>query len=206
MREENTMAYEIKLLDLIDIELEASFLVLGRAMGQTVRVKTWGCLILGGADPILVDTGAMNAEIMQRLGMTGIISEEMLIENQLVDVIQPDVCHCGGIKELLKIAAMAETYNIVVAPHNPNGPVATAASVHAAACMPNFLILEYALSPTRDECQAGEVFKAVNGRIELPTRPGLGIELDEAYLASHPWQGVKLWRGLHYADGSVADV
>lgn len=129
-----------------------------------------------------------------------------LIENQLVDVIQPDVCHCGGIKELLKIAAMAETYNIVVAPHNPNGPVATAASVHAAACMPNFLILEYALSPTRDECQAGEVFKAVNGRIELPTRPGLGIELDEAYLASHPWQGVKLWRGLHYADGSVADV
>jgi galactonate dehydratase len=129
-----------------------------------------------------------------------------LIENQLVDIIQPDVCHCGGIKELLKIAAMAETYNIVVAPHNPNGPVATAASVHAAACMPNFLILEYALSPTRDECQAGEVFKAVNGRIELPTRPGLGIELDEAYLESHPWQGVKLWRGLHYADGSVADV
>lgn len=129
-----------------------------------------------------------------------------LLENQLVDVIQPDVCHCGGIKELLKIAAMAETYNIVVAPHNPNGPVATAASVHAAACMPNFLILEYALSPTRDECQAGEVFKAVNGRIELPTRPGLGIELDEAYLERHPWQGVKLWRGLHYADGGVADV
>ncbi len=77
------MPYEIKLLDLIDIELEASFLVLGRAMGQTTRVKTWGCLILGGDDPILVDTGAMNADIMQRLGMTGIITEEMRIENQL---------------------------------------------------------------------------------------------------------------------------
>ena len=77
------MAYEIKLLDLIDIELEASFLVLGRAMGTIARVKTWGCLILGGDDPILVDTGAMNAEIMQRLGMKGIVTEEMRIENQL---------------------------------------------------------------------------------------------------------------------------
>ena len=77
------MAYEIKLLDLIDIDLEASFLVLGRGMGTIARVKTWGCLILGGDDPILVDTGAMNAEIMQRLGMTGIITEEMELENQL---------------------------------------------------------------------------------------------------------------------------
>jgi galactonate dehydratase len=129
-----------------------------------------------------------------------------LIENQLVDVIQPDLCHAGGIKETLKIAAMAETYHIVVAPHNPNGPVGTAASVHAAACMPNFLILEYALSPTRDECQAGEVLRAVNGQIALPTKPGLGIELDEAYLERRPWQGVKIWRGLHFADGAVADV
>jgi len=129
-----------------------------------------------------------------------------LIENQLVDVIQPDVCHDGGIKETLKIAAMAETYNILVAPHNPNGPVATAASVHVSAAVSNFLILEYALSPTRDECQAGDVLKAVKGRIELPTKPGLGVELDEDYLARHPSSGVTLWRGLHYADGGVADV
>jgi galactonate dehydratase len=129
-----------------------------------------------------------------------------LIENQLVDVIQPDVCHDGGIKETLRIAALAETYNIVVAPHNPNGPVATAASVHVAACLPNFLILEYANSPTRDTCQAGDVMKAVSGRIDLPTAPGLGIELDEDYLAAHPYSGVKHWPGLHYPDGSVADV
>jgi glyoxylase-like metal-dependent hydrolase (beta-lactamase superfamily II) len=77
------MAYEIKLLDLIDIELDASFLVLGRGMGTVRRVKTWGCLILGGDDPILVDTGAMNTEIMGRLGMTGFISEEQRLENQL---------------------------------------------------------------------------------------------------------------------------
>ena len=132
-----------------------------------------------------------------------------MIEQQLVDIIQPDICHDGGIKETLKIGALAETYNILVAPHNPNGPVGTAASVHAAAVMPNFLILEYANSPTRDACQAAseaECFKARNGRIELPTKPGLGIELDEDYLAGHPYQGVKLWPGLRYADGGLADV
>jgi galactonate dehydratase len=132
-----------------------------------------------------------------------------MIEQQLVDVIQPDICHDGGIKETLKIGAMAETYHILVAPHNPNGPVGTAASVHAAAVMPNFSILEYANSPTRDACQAAsdaDCFKARNGRIELPTKPGLGIELDEEYLEQHPYTGVKLWPGLRYADGGIADV
>ena len=111
--------------------------------------------------------------------------------------------------ETLKIGALAETYNVMVAPHNPNGPVGTAASVHAAAVMPNFLVLEYAQSPTRYACQAAseaECFKARDGRIELPTKPGLGIDLDEAYLAAHPYGGVKLWPGLFYADGGVADV
>ncbi|HVG97381.1 MAG TPA: galactonate dehydratase [Chloroflexota bacterium] len=132
-----------------------------------------------------------------------------MLEGQYVDIIQPDLCHDGGIKETLKIGALAETYHVMVAPHNPNGPVGTAATVHAAAVMPNFLILEYAQSPTRDACQAAseaECFKARNGRIELPTRPGLGIDLDEAYLAAHPYGGVKLWPGLYYEDGGVADV
>ena len=79
------LPYDIKLIDLIDIELDPSFLVLGRGMGTTIRAKTWGCLILGGDDPILVDTGAMNAEIMQRLGMTGFIDEEQRIEHQLAE-------------------------------------------------------------------------------------------------------------------------
>lgn len=77
------MALEIKILDLIDIELESSFLVLAHDMGVRTRVKTWGYLILGGADPILVDTGASHPEIMERLGMTGIVSEEQRLEHQL---------------------------------------------------------------------------------------------------------------------------
>jgi len=77
------MPYEIKILDLLDIELESSFLVLARNMGKITRVKTWGYLILGGEDPILVDTGAASPEIMQRLHMTGFQTEEMKLENQL---------------------------------------------------------------------------------------------------------------------------
>lgn len=129
-----------------------------------------------------------------------------LLERQLVDVIQPDVCHVGGIKELLKIAAMAETYYVQVAPHNPNGPVATAASVHAAACMPNLLLLEYASAqPQRDEVQSGIAIRATDGSVPLPTAPGLGIELDEEYIAAHPYEP-RPTRGLFYPDGSVADV
>ena len=77
------MALEIKLLSLIDIELDSSFLVLGRNMGVRAKVPTFGFLILGGEEPILVDTGAKNEEIMQRLGMSGWISEEQELENQL---------------------------------------------------------------------------------------------------------------------------
>jgi glyoxylase-like metal-dependent hydrolase (beta-lactamase superfamily II) len=77
------LTYEIKLLDILDIELEASFLVLARGMGTTARVKTWSYLILGGDDPILVDTGASHPEIMERLGMTGIQTDDMKLENQL---------------------------------------------------------------------------------------------------------------------------
>jgi glyoxylase-like metal-dependent hydrolase (beta-lactamase superfamily II) len=87
-------AQELRLLSLLDVELESSFLVLARNMGILTRVPTWGILILGNpAGPILVDTGARDAEIMQRLGMTGFVTEEMRLENQLAahDVAFDDV-------------------------------------------------------------------------------------------------------------------
>jgi glyoxylase-like metal-dependent hydrolase (beta-lactamase superfamily II) len=78
------MAYEIQVLDLIDIELESSFLVLARNMGRPTRAKTWSYLLLGPeTEPIIVDTGAQSPEIMQRLHMTGFQSEEQKLENQL---------------------------------------------------------------------------------------------------------------------------
>jgi glyoxylase-like metal-dependent hydrolase (beta-lactamase superfamily II) len=76
--------HEIKLLSLIDIELESSFLVLARNMGIRTTVPTWGCLVLGNeVGPILVDTGASHPAIMERLGMTGTVTEEMGLERQL---------------------------------------------------------------------------------------------------------------------------
>src|SRR5438309_8388643 len=79
------MALEIKLLNLIDIELDSSFLVLARNMGVRVKAPTFGFLILGGEDPIMVDTGAKSAEIMHRLGMEGWIAEEQVLETQLAN-------------------------------------------------------------------------------------------------------------------------
>ena len=85
------MALEIKLLSLIDIDIESSFLVLGRNMGVRTRIPTFGFLILGGEEPLLVDTGASHADIMQRLGMTGFVTEEMELENQLARYdLKPD--------------------------------------------------------------------------------------------------------------------
>ena len=77
------MDYEIKMLDLMDVDVESSFLVLAHDMGIVTRAKTWAYLLLGGDDPILVDTGASSPEIMARLGMTGHTSEEQRLEWQL---------------------------------------------------------------------------------------------------------------------------
>jgi galactonate dehydratase len=128
-----------------------------------------------------------------------------LLEQQLVDIVQPDICHDGGILETRSIAAMAEAYYVKVAPHNPNGPVATAASVQLAATIPNFLILEYAESePYRSQVQRTGP-RVENGYIPLPTGPGLGIELDDEVIAAHPYTP-RDYPGVFDRDGAVADV
>lgn len=101
-----------------------------------------------------------------------------LLEKYACDYIQPDAIYTGGMNELRKIAMMAETYYCPVIPHNCNGPVCTAASIHASCCMPNFLLLEYIPVPERQDVLVEPlVFK--NGAFELPTKPGLGIELNK---------------------------
>jgi galactonate dehydratase len=128
-----------------------------------------------------------------------------LLEGQCVDFVQPDVCHDGGILETLKIAAMAETYYVRVAPHNPNGPVATAASLQLAACLPGFVILEYAENqPWRDRVLR-EPLRIENGYVALPDAPGLGVELDDEALAALPYQP-RDYPGSFWPDGGVADI
>jgi galactonate dehydratase len=98
-----------------------------------------------------------------------------------VDIINPDVSNCGGILELMYIAAAAEAESIAVSPHNYNSTtLALSATVHAAACMPNFIITEYFL-PFEEISQrlCPNVLKPVNGYIALPDGPGLGLQVDE---------------------------
>lgn len=127
-----------------------------------------------------------------------------LLERRLVDVVQPDICHAGGITECKKIAALAETYGVDVAPHNPRGPVATAASAHLALAIPNFLILEYVLGlEERSLAASGWVVR--DGHLEVPEAPGLGVDLDEEELeANVARQGAPL--RAYASDGGVADI
>jgi len=116
------------------------------------------------------------------------------LENGAVDVIQADICHCGGIGELVRIAACAEIYNVQVAPHNPYGPVALAANLHACAAMPNFLILEHCrLRPWFEQVQK-ESLPIRSGCVELTDRPGLGVELDWEYISRNPYRALNPWR------------
>lgn len=103
---------------------------------------------------------------------------DRLLREVNVDYILPDVKHVGGISGLKKIATLAAARNVMMTPHNPSGPVATAASVQCMASVPNFAILEYAWGEV--EWRASLVSppeKIVNGFIEVPDRPGLGITL-----------------------------
>ena len=128
-----------------------------------------------------------------------------LFERRACHVIQPDLSHCGGLWEARKIAAMAEAYSMAVAPHNPNGPVATAAAVHFALATPNWLIQEAITSdvPWRDDVVEGGA-SIRDGYAALPTRLGLGIEINELEAARHPFRPEAEQRYFH-PDGSVAD-
>jgi galactonate dehydratase len=104
-----------------------------------------------------------------------------------VDYIQPDIIHTGGITEMKKIAAMAEAYYVPMIPHNPNGPVSTAATIHLAASIPNFMLTEYIELPEREDVLV-EPLVLKNGEFELPTKPGLGIELNKKVFKKYPPQ------------------
>jgi len=124
----------------------------------------------------------------------------------LVDYIQPDVCHAGGILELKKIGVLAETYRVNLAPHNPQSRVSTMASLHVDATTPAAAIQESILNntPWIDELFNGAGPEIKNGYAELPSRPGLGVTLNEKVAAQHPYQPANRPEFV-FSDGSVAD-
>src|SRR5262245_8229815 len=125
-----------------------------------------------------------------------------VLEKKAATVLQPDLCHAGGITECRLIAGMAEAYYAAIAPHNPLGPISLAAGVQLAASIPNFMCQEQV---SLGEGYLKKPFIVAKGYLDLPTGPGLGIELDDNALADkigHDWKNPQTY-DAH--DGSVVD-
>jgi galactonate dehydratase len=109
-----------------------------------------------------------------------------LTRGRAVNVIMPDVKHCGGLLELTHIAAMADLDGVTVAPHNPSGPVSTAASIQVCAVIKNFRLLEFQWGEVdwrHDVLNPPEQF--IGGNIAVPDRPGFGVELNDTVVRAH---------------------
>lgn len=135
-------------------------------------------------------------------------------EASSIDIAQPDLAHAGGISECRRIAAMAETYDVALAPHCPLGPLALAACLQVAATAPNFVIQEMSLGIHYNQADADlltylrnpEVLTVTNGMVPVLEGPGLGVDIDEdavreAARIPHRWRN-PVWRGR---DGSLRE-
>jgi galactonate dehydratase len=125
-----------------------------------------------------------------------------VLEKGAATILQPDLCHAGGIMEVRLIAGMAEAYYAAIAPHNPLGPISLAAGLQLAASIPNFLCQEQV---NLGEGYLKEPFKVADGHVAVPTSPGLGIEVDEEELVDkigHDWRNAETYLS---DDGSVVD-
>jgi galactonate dehydratase len=141
----------------------------------------------------------------------GLFGFREYFENNLIDVAQPGMSTCGGITQMQKIAAMAEAYYISVAPTNISSPISTVACMHVDAAIPNFLIQEVPGrgwgNPRRLEALQDFAERPVDGYLQLPDKPGLGVELNEEIFEKYPYEGPSQLppREMFYPDSSVAD-
>jgi len=140
-------------------------------------------------------------------------------ESRAIDIAQPDVSHCGGISELHRIASMAETYDVGLAPHCPLGPIALAACIQVGTAVPNFFIQEMSWEIHYNQANVADlhtylvdakVFQVKNGHLEILQAPGLGIQINEELVRSKSetyanskaaWRN-PVWRG---EDGSLRE-
>jgi len=135
-----------------------------------------------------------------------------LIEMGVVDILQTDINHVGGVSALWKVGAMAEAAGISMAPHACEGPIGGLATLHVDAALPNFLVQEICggVAPSaQDEVWEDwlgfPAMRMKNGRFPLPEKPGLGFDLTEAALAKYPFAGTRPMARVFHADGSVAE-
>lgn len=146
-------------------------------------------------EPVLFDNVDALAEFARTVNVPVATGEQLytrwefraLLEKNAVGIIQPDICHAGGISELKKIAAAAETYYVTVAPHNSNGPISTVASLHLDTCIPNCFMQEIFVNflPAYDEVLTNPIV-IENGYCKLPEGPGWGTDIKEDVLLKYP--------------------
>jgi galactonate dehydratase len=166
-------------------------------------------------DPIRPDNFDAMARIAEKIHIPIATGErihtieefEMLLQRGAVQYVRPDVCLVGGITGAKKIAALAEANYVGVVPHNPLGPVSTAACVQIAAAVPNFAIQEYPLGedkPPKNEIVKKTITYDGEGFLDIPTQPGIGVELNPDAAEKYPYQMRWVGTRLH-KDGSVFD-
>lgn len=122
-----------------------------------------------------------------------------LLEKHVCDILMPDITRCGGPSEMKRMATMMETYNVLIAPHNPNGPLSTIASAHVCATVPNFFRQEFMFNDVswRDNVIDHPIQEMISeGHLHLSNRPGLGVDLIEEEMEKHP--GLRIPRAGFY--------
>ncbi|MDA3923379.1 MAG: galactonate dehydratase [Kiritimatiellae bacterium] len=157
--------------------------------------------ILWFEEPIIPDTIEAIADLRNSTSVPLSFGERLygswqfrsLLEARGSDYVQPDVSHAGGITELRKIAAVAETHHIPICPHNPSGPVANAATLQLAASQPGFYLLETMATdvPWRAEICNEEV-RFDDGCMYINDKPGLGVDINEEAIANYPYEPISL--------------
>lgn len=166
-------------------------------------------------DPTLPDNLDMMAAIAEKIHIpiaTGerlhtLFEFDMLLARGAVQYVRPDVCLCGGISGAKKIAALAEARYVQVVPHNPLGPVSTAACLQLAACIPNFALQEYPLGedvPPKSDIVTQPLTRD-GGYLLVPEGPGIGIELVDGAAERYPYRPLPVITRLH-VDGSIVDM
>ncbi|MFP6620986.1 MAG: enolase C-terminal domain-like protein [Pirellulaceae bacterium] len=158
-------------------------------------------------DGLVMINAALKTPVATGERITHLAAFRDLFARRACEVCQLDLTHCGGFSEGRRIAALADAHRIALAPHNPQGPVSTAASLEFGFSQPSYIICETvdADVPWRNDVVTEGFQVQPEGRLVFPNqRPGLGIELDEAEIARHPFEQ-ELAQRVFYRDGSVGD-
>ena len=184
------------------------------AIEMAKRVEPYGILFF--EEPVLPESVDAMAELRRKADVPIATGERLFtrypfreyLVKSAVDVVQPDICTCGGIMETFKIAAMADAFFSTIAPHNPLSPLSTVICLHLDTVVSNFLIQEVpnGNNPARKNLINGFEENPVDGYLKVPSGPGWGVSLNEAFIRSLPERPPPKRSVTFDTDGSILDL